>query len=128
VIETILGVALTVLAAADTACAETAYDYDEGEAVIAVAVNRSRAWGRPLLSVLMEPAQFAHGCPPGARIQPGHVVIGLRALTGQLRPPPWLTGDVLYFCAPHVVRRWRAKQWLGAVAGRRRHVYWRGRG
>lgn len=126
-IALIVAIAINAAVAADTACAEASQDYEEGELVLAVAHNRAVAFDLPLWRVLVEPRQFAHGCPPW-RMTWRHYALGVRAALGWLRRPEWLTPDVHWFCAPHVESRWRAPgRWSSrmVVAGRGLHLFWR---
>lgn len=58
--------ALTIISAADVACSESGYNYDDGAGVLQVVRNRAGSgWARydgTLLNALWSPKQHAHNC------------------------------------------------------------------
>lgn len=81
---------LSALLAADVARCESGHRFDDGAAVLQVALNRARAWRRPLISVLRQPHQFASGCPWAPRTwSVRHLRLGFAAAMGTLRAPAW---------------------------------------
>lgn len=110
----------SVFSAADTACAEASHDWPEVDAVLQVAVNRVSALNKPLIEVINMKRQFAHNCPKKRRHW-RHIWAGIRAMTGHLNVPKWLSEDVHYFCTPRMAHKWRDCR---RSVGRLRHVYW----
>lgn len=87
----------TVIVAADVARCESSARLDDGAVVLQVALNRARAWRRPLLDVMTQPWQFARGCPVWPRMPSvGHLRLGVAAALGTLRVPAWARGAFEY--------------------------------
>lgn len=115
----------TVYVAADVARCESSARYDDGAVVLQTAANRARKWRRPLLSILLQRAQFAHGCPERPRTwSPRHLVLGIEAATGNLRVPTWAR-DAMLYCGPSDTPA-ACQDLRRDPVGRVVHVYYRG--
>lgn len=119
-----------VMGAADTACAESSYDYADGAVVLHVVAERAttgprRGWSRydgTLSGALWSPAQHAHGCR--APLTWRHVRLGVEFATGRLDVPDWAK-DAWYYCGKY--DRPGACEARGAVLplGHLSHTFWR---
>lgn len=90
---------LLVLAAADTACAESGSDYRDGRVVLQVVRNRAKSsWARydgTLWNALFSRHQHAHGCR--APLTKKHLAIGREFVSGNLAVPAWAK-KALWYC------------------------------
>ena len=92
---------LLVVAAADTACAESGWDRADGAVVLQVVRNHAslsrHGWKRydgTLENALFSPAQHAHGCR--APITASHMDLGVRFVTDTLPVEPWARRAISY--------------------------------
>ncbi len=80
----------TVWVASNIARCESSYRLDDGAAVLQTAINRARAWRRPLLTVMTQPWQFSWRCGLWPRTPSlGHLRLGVAAALGTLQAPEW---------------------------------------
>lgn len=91
--------AVLILAAADTACAESGRDYKDGRVVLQVVSNRAKTgWSRydgTLWGALFSRSQHAHKCR--WPITKEHLVIGYEFVTDSLKVPDWAR-KALWYC------------------------------
>lgn len=92
---------ILVLGAADTACAESGWDHDDGAVVLQVVRNHADlsqyGWKRydgTLGNALFSPRQHAHGCR--APITAAHLKLGFQFVTDTLPVPDWAYKAISY--------------------------------
>ena len=92
---------LLVYAAADTACAESSYDHEDGAYVLQVVRNHAglakKGWKRydgTLRNALFSPSQHAHGCR--APITWKHLRLGIQFVSDTLPVEPWAYKAISY--------------------------------
>lgn len=117
---------VTMVSAADVACAESGYDYQDGAAVLQVVRNRAGSgWGRydgTLYNALWSPKQHAHHCR--WPISKEHLQLGAMFTLGTLGDTGCDT-SVLWYCGkydrPGSCRRRGAR----SPVIRHRHTFYR---
>ena len=88
---------VTALVAANVARCESSARFDDGAAVLQVALNRAKSWRRSLLDVLTQSRQFAWQCPVWPRTPSmRHLRMGIAAVRGTLQAPAWALSAVEY--------------------------------
>lgn len=121
----------TVIAAADTACAESGLDFRDGAHVLNVVLSRmkkpdwARYRGKSKLEALFVKYQHAHGCKIGLRYN--HLILGLQYVTDSLQVEPWAR-NALFYCGnydrPGQCESYATGNTAMVYLGRIAHSYW----
>ncbi|TEX51679.1 MAG: hypothetical protein B7C55_04315 [Actinomycetales bacterium mxb001] len=114
-----------VLGAADTACAESGRDYQDGAAVLQVVRNRATSgWARydgSLWGALWSPSQHAHGCRWPLTL--GHITLGVAFLLDILPAPEW-SHRALWYCGTYDHPGSCSARGGRRIVGQVLHTYW----